>query len=145
MGTDPIQSKRPRGRSARSLSARCVAQAPDFQMPENTAEPTIHDAYAALVVNTDRNNQIVADIIETVKAGRSPLVLTNRTDHLERLAAGLSDIENVLILKGGMGRKQQRAVSEKLASIRDGIPRVLLATGSTSAKALMIPDLTPCS
>jgi superfamily II DNA or RNA helicase len=99
-------------------------------MPESTADPTIHDAYAALVVNPDRNNQIVADIIETVKAGRSPLVLTNRTDHLERLAARLSDIENVLILKGGMGRKQQRTVSEKLASIRDGIPRVLLATGS---------------
>ena len=124
-----------------SLSAReAAARAPfehvvsprhtDFRMPENTADPTIHKAYAALVINTDRNNQIVADIIEVVQAGRSPLVLTNRTEHLERLAAGLSDIENVLILKGGMGRKQQRAVSEKLAAIRDGIPRVLLATGS---------------
>jgi superfamily II DNA or RNA helicase len=122
--------------SAREAAARAPFQhavSPrhtDFRMPENIADPTIHDAYAAIVVNTDRNNQIVADIIETVKAGRSPLVLTNRTDHLERLAAGLSDIENVLILKGGMGRKQQRAVSEKLASIRDDVPRVLLATGS---------------
>ena len=122
--------------SAREAAARAPFQhivSPrhtDFRMPENTADPTIHDAYAALVVNTDRNNQIVAEIVEAVKTGRSPLVLTNRTDHLERLAAGLSDIENVLILKGGMGRKQQRAVSEKLASIRDGVPRVLLATGS---------------
>jgi len=102
----------------------------DFQMPENTVDLTIHDAYAALVVNTDRNSQIVADIVEAVRAERSPLVLTNRTDHLERLAAALSGVENVLILKGGMGRKQQRAVSEKLASIREGVPRVLLATGS---------------
>ena len=36
----------------------------------------------------------------------------------------------MLILKGGMGRKQQRTVSEKLASIHEGTPRVLLATGS---------------
>jgi superfamily II DNA or RNA helicase len=122
--------------SAREAAARAPFQhvvSPrhtDFRMPESAAGPTIHNAYAALVMNKDRNNQIVADIVEAVQAGRSPLVLTNRTEHLERLASGLSDIENVLILKGGMGRKQQRAVTEKLASIHDGISRVLLATGS---------------
>jgi len=57
-------------------------------------------------------------------------VLTNRTDHLERLAGGLSEIQHVQILKGGMGKKQRQAAAEKLASIPDGAPRVLLATGS---------------
>src|SRR5438034_811759 len=54
----------------------------------------------------------------------------NRTDHLERLASGLSGIQDVLILRGGMGKKQRQAALEKLASIPDGAPRVLLATGS---------------
>jgi superfamily II DNA or RNA helicase len=101
-----------------------------FRMPPEIMDLTIHDAYAALVTNEDRNRQIVADIIQVVREGRMPLVLTNRKDHLERLASGLSEIQHVLILKGGMGKKQRQAAAEKLASIPDGVPRVLLATGS---------------
>ncbi len=57
-------------------------------------------------------------------------MLTNRTDHLERLAEGLSSTKNVFILKGGLGKKQRRAVADNLAAVPDGVPRVLLATGS---------------
>jgi len=57
-------------------------------------------------------------------------VLTNRTEHIERLANALTDVHHVLILKGGMGKKQRKAIAEELASIPDGTPRVLLATGS---------------
>ena len=101
-----------------------------FRTPPEITDLTIHEAYAALVTDEERNRQIVADIIQVVREGRMPLVLTNRTDHLERLASGLSEIRHVLILKGGMGKKQRRASAEKLASIPDGAPRVLLATGS---------------
>jgi superfamily II DNA or RNA helicase len=102
----------------------------NFRMPPEVTDLTIHDAYAALVVNEGRNRQIVGDIVQAVREGRSPLVLTNRTDHLERLARSLSDIQHVLVLKGGMGKKQRQAIADKLASIPDGTPRVLLATGS---------------
>jgi hypothetical protein len=57
-------------------------------------------------------------------------VLTSRKEHLERLLAGLSSIEHVITLEGGMGKKQRQAAAEKLASISDGVPRVILATGS---------------
>jgi superfamily II DNA or RNA helicase len=101
-----------------------------FHAPADAAEFTIHDAYAALVTDAERNHQIIADILEVVGAGRTPLVLTSRKEHLERLLAGLSDIEHVITLKGGMGKKQRQAAAEKLASIPGGIPRVILATGS---------------
>ena len=99
-------------------------------MPPEVTDLTIHDAYAALVTNEGRNQQIVADIIQAVREGRTPLVLTNRTDHLDRLASGLAEIQHVFILKGGMRKKERQAVVEKLALIPDGEPRVLLATGS---------------
>src|SRR6266478_4336971 len=102
----------------------------DFRMPPEVTDLTIQDAYAALVTSETRNQQIVADIIQAVREGRTPLVLTNRTDHLERLASGLSELEHVFILKGGMGKKQRQSSVEKLTSIPDGVPRVLLATGS---------------
>jgi superfamily II DNA or RNA helicase len=101
-----------------------------FRMQPEGTDRTIQDAYAALVTNQERNQQISADIIQAVREGGTPLVLTNRTDHLQRLASGLSEIQNVFILKGGLGKKQRQAVLEKLASIPDGTPRVLLATGS---------------
>ena len=86
-----------------NLSAREAAERSPFRhlvLPRNTAfrkppgitDLTIHDAYAALVTDHERNQQIVADIIQAVREGRTPLVLTNRTDHLERLADGLSEI-----------------------------------------------------
>ncbi len=102
----------------------------NFRMPPEVTDLTIHNAYAALVTNEERNQQIVGDIIQAVGEGRTPLVLTNRTDHLEWLACCLSDIQHVLVLKGGMGKKLRQATAEKLASIPDGTPRVLLATGS---------------
>ncbi|MBI3801843.1 MAG: DEAD/DEAH box helicase family protein [Deltaproteobacteria bacterium] len=102
----------------------------DFRMLAETTDLTIHDIYAALVVDAARNQQIIKDILEAVCRGLTPLVLTNRTDHLERLALGLSSIENVLILKGGMGQKKRQSVADRLNEIPDGVPRVILATGS---------------
>ena len=82
------------------------------------------------MTNQERNQQIVTDIVQAVREGRTPLVLTNRIDHLECLASGLSEIQYVFILKGGMRKKDRQAAVDKLVSIPDGTPRVLLATGS---------------
>jgi hypothetical protein len=59
-------------------------------------------------------------------------VLTNRTDHIERMAQGLSGVEHVLILKGGMGKKQRQAAAEKLAYNR---PQV----------AIVLPEISACT
>ena len=101
-----------------------------FRMSSDVDDLTFHDVYGALIADEERNRQIIADVVQAVRNGSTPLVLTNRTVHLERLASGLSEIQNVLVLKGGMGKKQRYAVMEKLASIPDEVPRVLLATGS---------------
>ena len=99
-------------------------------MPAESAQTGIQDIYRALSTDIARNQQIVDDILAAVRDGHCPLVLSNRTDHLDRLAAGLANLDHVLILKGGMGKKQQKAITERLAAIPEGTPRVLLATGS---------------
>jgi superfamily II DNA or RNA helicase len=122
--------------SAREATARSPFQHlvlprhTNFRMAASNDDVTITDIYASLITDQERNQQIVADILDSVARGRTPLVLTHRRDHMESLALGLSTIEHVLKLKGGMGKKQRKAAAEKLASIRDGIPRVILATGS---------------
>lgn len=112
-----------------------------FRAPADGSEFTIHDAYTALAADAERNGQIVGDVLEAIARGRTPLVLTGRTEHLGRLAAGLSSIDHVLIMKGGMGKKQRQAVTEKLASIPEGVPRVILATGSYIGEGFDDPRL----
>lgn len=77
-----------------------------------------------------RNDLIFDDILLALEAGRSPVVITERKDHLELLAGRLSKFaKNVVVLRGGMGAKRSRAASEALEAISDGEERVLVATG----------------
>lgn len=92
--------------------------------------PTIQELYALLTVNADRNSQIISDVVKAIARGRSPLVLSGRTDHVEWLAARLRErVEHVFMLKGGMGAKQRAAVAEGFAAT-ENLPRVIVATGS---------------
>ncbi len=68
--------------------------------------------------------------MQAVHEGRSPVVLTERTEHLAHLAERLSpEIRHLIILRGGMGRKELGAVIAQLAAIPENEERVLLATG----------------
>ena len=125
-----------------SMSARTMTETAPFEhkvIPRHTefrtaAEPTditIQDIYAALVGDTARNEMIAADLICAVEAGRSPLLLTGRTEHLQYFAQKLNGtVKHVFVLKGGMGKKQRRSIAEALASVAEHEPRVILATGS---------------
>jgi hypothetical protein len=89
-----------------------------------------HTLYDELINDDVRNRCISEDVIRVVGEGRSPLVLTERNEHLDRLASLLSDrIANVIVLRGGMGKKQQDDIARQLSAIPRGSSRVLLATG----------------
>jgi superfamily II DNA or RNA helicase len=73
---------------------------------------------------------IVQDVVGAIAQGRSPVLLTERRDHLDLLAARLGPlVRNMIVLKGGMGVRQRSAASEELARIPDGEERLILATG----------------
>ncbi len=93
-------------------------------------KPTIQELYAKLAQDTARNDLIFDDILLALEAGRSPVVITERKDHLDLLAGRLSKFaKNVIVLRGGMGVRQSRAATESLATIPAGEERVLVATG----------------
>ncbi len=105
----------------------------DFTMPPSVdggERIPIHRIYRAIAEDEDRNDMIFDDVIASLEAERSPLVLTERRDHLEHLAerfAGFS--KNLVVLKGGMGQRQLKAALDRLASIPDHEERLLVATG----------------
>jgi superfamily II DNA or RNA helicase len=104
----------------------------EFRIPRNHPDekPTIQELYAKLAQDSARNDLIFDDILSALEAGRSPVVITERKDHLEMLAGRLSKFaKNVVVLQGGMGAQRSRAAGETLEAISDGEERVLVATG----------------
>lgn len=93
-------------------------------------KPAIQELYAGLAQDPARNDLIFDDILSALEAGRSPVVITERKDHLDLLADRLSKFaKNVIVLRGGMSARQLRATTEALATIPAGQERVLVATG----------------
>ncbi|MCL2700402.1 MAG: DEAD/DEAH box helicase family protein [Phycisphaerae bacterium] len=114
--------------------AHSVFVRPTGFFPRTEAAPDVRvqfqDLYGDLIADNVRNGMICQDVVQAVREGRSPVVLTERTDHLERLAERLTpEVQHVIVLRGGMGKKQLAALSAQLASIPADEPRVLLATG----------------
>jgi superfamily II DNA or RNA helicase len=73
---------------------------------------------------------IFDDILSALEAGRSPVVITERKDHLQTIAERLKKFaKNVIVLKGGMGAKQRHQATAALGSVPDGEERVIVATG----------------
>lgn len=86
--------------------------------------------YQELVEDDGRNRRICEDVLDSVRAGRAPLVLTERNDHLDRLEHGLTDrLQHLVVLRAGLGKKQRQALVERLAAIPPDEPRAILATG----------------
>jgi len=117
----------------RPFSHRVVRRYTDFTMPsvgESGERIAIHRIYEAIAGDETRNDLIFDDVMKALEAGRSPLVLTERRDHLEYFAVRFKGFaKNMVVLKGGMGKRQLRTALGKLASIPDNEERLIVATG----------------
>ncbi len=115
---------------ARPFKHIVIPQPTNFRLPPSTEKPETHALYGALSGDKARNALICVDLLRAIKAGRSPILLTERTGQVDEFATRLAGlVKHIVVLKGGMGIKQRRIVAEQLAAIPDGEERILLATG----------------
>lgn len=112
-----------------------VVVRPTGFVPEGTPEPDARVEFQrlceAVMRSCSRNARIIAEVVQAVGAGRSPVVLTERTEHLELLAAGVraAGVAHVITLRGGLGRKALEAALEQLKAVPAEEGRVVVATG----------------
>lgn len=103
-----------------------------FWIPAAEVDPDcgFHRLYEAMVNDQARNDRIREDILAAVREGRCPLVLTERTAHLEHLQEQLaSRVNNLVVLKGGLTRREWNRARNQLADSDSNASRVILATG----------------
>jgi len=102
--------------------------------PLRPANPNVRqqfqELYGELITEKERNQLICQDVIQALREGRSPLVLTERNEHLDALAQHLEpEVRHLVVLRGGVPRKEVEAIQARLAAIPAGEARLLLATG----------------
>ena len=115
--------------AASPFTRRLLVRETEFELADETDLP-IQRIYRALAGDARRNDLIVNDVIGALDAGRSPLVLTERKDHLEFLAGRLRAFtKHLVVLQGSVGAKKRREALAALAAIPEGEELLVLATG----------------
>lgn len=131
MQLGPIRfSVDPKSQAAqRPFAHKLIARDTGFKTSSESS-PSIQELYAALAADERRNQLILNDVIQALEQGRSPILLTERRDHLEFFSARLEGFaRHLVVLRGGMSAKERRGVKERLAAIPNREERLILATG----------------
>ena len=119
--------------SSHSFTHKVIVRRTGFTLPaqsDDKLQPGIQEIYTMLVLDSIRNQMIVDDVVEAVDAGRSPVLLTERREHLAYFADALAGkVSNIIVLSGGMGRKQRASLMDQLKNIPQDEERLIIATG----------------
>jgi superfamily II DNA or RNA helicase len=95
-----------------------------------------------LMIDERRNKLLLEDISSAIERGRQPLVLSERTEHVNMLARALSGVcDNVIALTGTMSNKRKREINEQLTELQDHEQFVLISTGKYIGEGFDFPRL----
>ncbi len=113
-----------------SFDHKLIIRETEFRLTNDAADVEIQDIYRQLAMDEHRNRLILNDVIQALEERRSPILLTERRDHLEYFADHLRGLaRNLIVLQGGMSTKHRREVIKQLRTIPETEERLVLATG----------------
>ena len=102
----------------------------------------ITEIYERIADNEVRNDLIIRDVVRAVEAGRTPLILTQRTEQLKYLEAKMSQAGlNVISLYGTMKARERKDALTRLKAFGPDESFVLLATGRLIGEGFDEPRL----
>ncbi|HEV8337911.1 MAG TPA: DEAD/DEAH box helicase family protein [Candidatus Polarisedimenticolia bacterium] len=123
-----VEAKSPAARQL--FKYELVVRETSFWLKAVPNEVGIQDIYGALAADEQRNRLVLDDVIRAVELGASPVLLTERRDHLDYFAAKLRGfVRNLIVLRGGGTPKQRQKLVTQLAEIPEDEERLILATG----------------
>jgi superfamily II DNA or RNA helicase len=113
-----------------ALDLRVVKRDTSFNPDVLPRDSSIQEIYSALAADDDRLELVVSDARRLLREERAPIILTERREHLDRLAGQLDgDVPNLVVLHGGVQQKARSAALQHLSDLPADEPRLVLATG----------------
>ncbi|MBI2415515.1 MAG: DEAD/DEAH box helicase family protein [Candidatus Kerfeldbacteria bacterium] len=107
------------------------------QLPFAIRTTNLALGYKALLFDTQRNQQIVSDIIQLAGQHKKCLVMTERKDHVELLRYYLGNNHEVITLTGDLTKTQR---TMRLKQIQTGDFDIVVATGQLLGEGTDIPS-----
>lgn len=97
---------------------------------KNQGEWHITEVYQHICESNYRNELIVSDVIHAIDSGRNPLILTERTSHIEQLVNLMSNKDfEVIVLSGDLKTSERKESLRKIRALEDKDRFVIIATG----------------
>ncbi len=110
---------------------------PPCNLNNSDSRPHISEVYRWLAENTERNKQIISDVVSIINEGKHPLILTERREHADLISKLLIETGlQTVILRGAMRAKERKQSNEKLATAQ-----VIVATGKYIGEGFDLPRL----
>jgi superfamily II DNA or RNA helicase len=117
-------------RTGRPFDTQLIIRKTRFRLASEQTVLPIQALYRELASDPARNDMILTDVINAIDEGRSPILLTERKDHLAFFADRLRGfVKHLVVLQGGITEKKRRTSGTALAAIPDNEERLVLATG----------------
>jgi superfamily II DNA or RNA helicase len=112
------------------LALRVIRRDTDFDPGVLPPDPGIQEVYSALAVDERRIDLIASDTLGLLREGRTPILLTERREHLDRLAERLREhVPSLVALHGDVTPRRRRDALTRLSELSETEPRLVLATG----------------
>ena len=116
-----------------------------FRKPLNQTETDWHitKTYATLAEDELRNQQIATDVAEAVANGRTPVILTQRKEHVMQLASMIESQTDahIITLVGSDSTKVKNKTADLLATIPQSEKLIIIATGKYIGEGFDYPRL----
>lgn len=95
-----------------------------------------------LIEDQERNKRLFNDVLLELEEGRTPLILTERVQHVKDLFELFKGFaKNIVVLSGGMKKKEQEQALEKLDAIGEKEELLIIATGKYIGEGFDYPRL----
>jgi len=102
----------------------------EIQSDKDISKLKLSELYDEIMNDASRNELIINDVIKAFKLGSTPLILTERVEHLNILSSMLSaHTDKIVVLKGGMRNKQRNLALDMIKSFSKEEQFIILATG----------------
>ncbi len=131
-----------------NITKKVIIKETKFAMPlEFGSQPPIHEVWEKLISDSERLTLIALDVAKILSAGRFPLILSERKEHLNLLSDEIKKYTPELpvkefILSGEMGKKARKKALDDIKLALNGSDRpYILSTGSLIGEGFDLPEL----
>jgi superfamily II DNA or RNA helicase len=117
---------------------KVIIKETNLALPFDYSEHNYEMLLRVVIFDSQRNQQIVNDVLKELKNNKNILILTERKDHVELLNMYLEHHCNVVTLTGDYSKTER---AKKLGKVRKNDFDVLIATGQLMGEGVDISNL----